>query len=63
MIQLEIEELQMYENQIIVEPKWKSWIVKTTTPLFTPAQCREIIEAGRKQKPQKIKKLTVMMQY
>ena len=42
----------MYENQIIVEPKWKSWIVKTTTPLFTPAQCREIIASGRAQKPQ-----------
>jgi PKHD-type hydroxylase len=42
----------MYENKMISEPKWKSWIVQTTTPLFTPAQCREIIEAGRKQKPQ-----------
>jgi PKHD-type hydroxylase len=42
----------MYENQIITEPKWKSWIVQTTTPLFTPDQCRQIIEAGRKQKPQ-----------
>ena len=34
----------MYENQIITEPKWKSWIVQTTTPLFTPDQCRQIIE-------------------
>ena len=25
----------MYENKIITEPKWKSWIVQTTTPLFT----------------------------
>ena len=24
---------------IILEPKWKSWIVETTTPLFTPKQC------------------------
>ena len=38
---------------IITEPKWKSWIVETTTPLFTPDQCRQIIECGRKQKPQK----------
>ena len=38
---------------IITEPKWKSWIVETTTPLFTPEQCRQIIECGRKQKPQK----------
>tara|TARA_R100000781_G_C4077830_1_gene126683 strand:- start:150 stop:734 length:585 start_codon:yes stop_codon:yes gene_type:complete len=38
---------------IIKEPKWKSWIVETTTPLFTPDQCRQIIECGRRQKPQK----------
>ena len=42
----------MYENRHITEPKWKSWIVQTTTPLFTPDQCRQIIECGRKQKPQ-----------
>jgi len=42
----------MYENMHISEPKWKSWIIQTTTPLFTPDQCRQIIEAGRKQKPQ-----------
>ena len=38
---------------IITEPKWKSWIVETTTPLFTPDQCRQIIECGRRQPPQK----------
>ncbi len=42
----------MYENKMISEPKWKSWIIQTTTPLFTPGQCREIIESGRAQKPQ-----------
>jgi PKHD-type hydroxylase len=42
----------MYENIHVLEPKWKSWIIQTTTPLFTPDQCRQIIEAGRKQKPQ-----------
>ena len=42
----------MYENIHITEPKWKSWIIQTTTPLFTPDQCRQIIECGRKQKPQ-----------
>ena len=42
----------MYENIHISEPKWKSWIVQTTTPLFTPEQCREIIESGRRQPPQ-----------
>ena len=38
---------------IITEPKWKSWLVQTTTPLFTPDQCRQIIECGRRQPPQK----------
>jgi hypothetical protein len=42
----------MYENTIITEPKWKSWIIETTTPLFTPDQCRQIIASGRSQKPQ-----------
>ena len=42
----------MYENIHISEPKWKSWIIQTTTPLFTPDQCRQIIASGRKQKPQ-----------
>jgi len=42
----------MYENKIITEPKWKSWIVQTTSPLFTPDQCRQIIASGRSQKPQ-----------
>jgi len=37
---------------IITEPKWKSWVVETTTPLFTPEQCQKIIDAGRRQKPQ-----------
>ena len=43
----------MYENQNITEPKWKSWIIQTTPPLFTPEQCRQIIECGRRQPPQK----------
>jgi PKHD-type hydroxylase len=37
---------------IITEPKWKSWVVETKTPLFTPEQCQKIIDAGRRQKPQ-----------
>ena len=37
---------------IITEPKWKSWVVETTTPLFTPEQCQMVIDAGRRQKPQ-----------
>ena len=42
----------MYENKIITETKWKSWIIQTTTPLFTPDQCNQIIASGRSQKPQ-----------
>ena len=42
----------MYENKQITEPKWKSWIIQTTTPVFTPDQCRQIIASGRAQKPQ-----------
>jgi PKHD-type hydroxylase len=32
---------------IYTEPKWKSLIVETTSPLFTPEQCQLIINAGR----------------
>ena len=32
---------------IIKEPRWKSFIVETTTPLFTPEQCQLIINAGQ----------------
>ena len=32
---------------MINEPRWKSYIVETTTPIFTPEQCKLIIEAGR----------------
>jgi PKHD-type hydroxylase len=34
---------------ILKEPRWKSYIVETTQPLFTPEQCKLIIEAGRSQ--------------
>ena len=32
---------------IITEPRWKSYVVETTSPLFTPEQCQLIIDAGR----------------
>ena len=32
---------------MITEPKWKSLIVETTSPIFTPEQCQLIINAGR----------------
>ena len=43
----------MYENKIITEPKWKSWIVETTIPLLLPEQCKMVIDCGRNQPPQK----------
>ena len=32
---------------MITEPRWRSFIVETTTPIFTPEQCQKIINAGR----------------
>ena len=32
---------------MITEPRWKSFIVETTGPVFTPEQCQIIINAGR----------------
>ena len=32
---------------MITEPRWKSYIVQTTQPIFTPEQCQMIIKAGR----------------
>ena len=32
---------------MMTEPKWKSYIVETTEPVFTPKQCQMIINAGR----------------
>ena len=34
---------------MIYEPRWKSFCVQTTSPLFSPKQCQMIIEAGRAQ--------------
>ena len=37
---------------IITEPRWKAFIVETTKPIFTPLQCKMIIEAGREEPKQ-----------
>jgi PKHD-type hydroxylase len=37
---------------ILYEPRWKSLIVETTTPIFTPEQCQLIINAGRSEPQQ-----------
>ena len=40
---------------ILTEPRWKSYIVQTIKPMFTPEQCRLIIQAGHQQKPEQAK--------
>ena len=35
---------------MIYEPKWKSLLANTTTPIFNPAQCQDIINMGHQQK-------------
>ena len=37
---------------MITEPRWKSYIVETTKPIFSPRQCKMIIEAGREEPKQ-----------
>ena len=37
---------------MIYEPKWKSYLVETTQPVFTPKQCQMIINAGRSEPKQ-----------
>ena len=32
---------------IITEPKWKTWVVETTGPIFTPKLCQEIIDLSK----------------
>jgi len=36
-------------------PKWQSYVATTTSPMFTPEQCKLIINAGHKQKPEQAK--------
>ena len=36
-------------------PKWQSYIAHTTGPMFTPEQCKLIINAGRSCKPEQAK--------
>jgi PKHD-type hydroxylase len=35
---------------MIFEPKWKSLLANTTGPIFSPAQCQDIINMGHQQK-------------
>ena len=34
---------------ILTEPRWKSYIVQTNQPMFTPLQCKMVMEAGREE--------------
>ena len=45
---------------MITEPKWKSLTGKyRQTPIFTPAQCQDIINMGHQQKKEEAKSRTV----
>jgi PKHD-type hydroxylase len=45
--------LRYYKQpSLITEPRWKSYIVKTNEPLFTPEQCQDIIKVGRSMPPE-----------
>ena len=37
---------------MITEPRWKSYLVETKTPIFTPKQCQMVINAGRSEPKQ-----------
>ena len=37
---------------IITEPRWKSYMVETTVPIFSPEQCQMVINAGRSEPKQ-----------
>ena len=37
---------------IHTEPNWKSYMVETTEPIFTPEQCEIISKLGRAMPPQ-----------
>jgi len=38
---------------IPLEPKWKSYIVKSEDPIFTPQECQDIIKIGQAQRVEK----------
>jgi hypothetical protein len=36
-------------------PRWQSYVATTTQPMFTPEQCKMIIDAGRTEAPEQAK--------
>jgi len=44
---------------MITEPKWKSLMANTLAPIFSPAQCQDIINMGHQQKAEEAKVGTI----
>ena len=43
-----------YDQPVIYnEPRWKSYVAKTNTPVFTTEECNKIIQTGRSLPPNK----------
>ena len=40
-------------DMIITEPKWKKWVVETTSPIFTPQLCQELVDLSKTLKKEK----------
>jgi hypothetical protein len=40
-------------------PRWQSYVATTTQPMFTPEQCKMIIDAGRTEALNKLKLVVV----
>jgi hypothetical protein len=36
-------------------PRWQSYVATTTQPMFTPEQCKMIIDAGHTEAPEQAK--------
>ena len=50
MCDVEYNPVVFKDGSMIFEPKWKSLMANTVGPLFTPSQCRDIINMGHQQK-------------
>ena len=52
---LYLQELQGAIRMIPRAPRWQSYVAQTTEPMFTPEQCRLIIEAGHREQSEEAK--------
>ena len=39
----------------VLEPMWKSWIIKSNEAILTPEQCKIVMDTGRSLQPEKAK--------